>query len=71
MKENGLIIAPYVLIICLDYPLRTSIDLMKENGPIIAPYVLIMSLDYVLQTSIDLMKENDFTLKTQEIDYVP
>ena len=25
-------LAPYVLIICLDYVLRTSIDLMKENG---------------------------------------
>ena len=24
--------APYLFIICLDYVLRTSIDLMKENG---------------------------------------
>ena len=26
------ILAPYLFIICLDYVLRTSIDLMKENG---------------------------------------
>ena len=25
-------LAPYLFIICLDYVLRTSIDLMKENG---------------------------------------
>ena len=25
-------LAPYMFIICLDYVLRTSIDLMKENG---------------------------------------
>ena len=24
--------APYLFIICLDYVIRTSIDLMKENG---------------------------------------
>ena len=25
-------LVPYLFIICLDYMLRTSIDLMKENG---------------------------------------
>ena len=25
-------LAPYLIIICLDYMLHTSIDLMKENG---------------------------------------
>ena len=30
LQEDTL--APYLLIICLDYVLRTSIDLMKENG---------------------------------------
>ena len=25
-------LAPYLLIICLDYILRMSVDLMKENG---------------------------------------
>ena len=26
------ILAPYLFIICLDYVLRTSIDIMKDNG---------------------------------------
>ena len=29
---QGDTLAPYLIIICLDYVLRTSIDLMKENG---------------------------------------
>ena len=29
---QGDTLAPYLLIICLDYVLRTSIDLMKGNG---------------------------------------
>ena len=29
---QGDTLAPYLFIICLDYELRTSIDLMKENG---------------------------------------
>ena len=29
---QGDTLAPYLFIICLDYILRTSIDLMKENG---------------------------------------
>ena len=29
---HGDTLAPYLFIICLDYVLRTSIDLMKENG---------------------------------------
>ena len=29
---QGDTLAPYLFIICLDYMLRTSIDLMKENG---------------------------------------
>ena len=29
---QGDTLAPYLLIICLDYMLRTSIDVMKENG---------------------------------------
>ncbi len=29
---QGDTLAPYLFIICLDYVLRTSIDLMKENG---------------------------------------
>ena len=30
--QEGDALAPYLFIICLDYMLRTSIDLMKENG---------------------------------------
>ena len=30
LQEDTL--APYLFIICLDYVLRTSMDLMKENG---------------------------------------
>ena len=30
LQRNTL--APYLFIICLDFTLRTSIDLMKENG---------------------------------------
>ena len=29
---QGDTLAPYLFIICLDYVLRTSVDLMKENG---------------------------------------
>ena len=29
---QGDILAPYLFIICLDYVLRTSIDIMKDNG---------------------------------------
>ena len=29
---QGDILAPYLFIICLDYVLKTSIDLVKENG---------------------------------------
>ena len=29
---QGNTLAPYLFIICLDYVLRTSIDLMKENS---------------------------------------
>ena len=45
--------APYLFIICLDYLLRTSIDLMKENGFKLAkersrryPAKTIMDTDY-------------------------
>ena len=31
-KLHGDTLAPYLFIICLDYMLRKSIDLMKENG---------------------------------------
>ena len=34
--QQGDTLAPYLFIICLDYMLRMSIDLIKENGFIIA-----------------------------------
>ena len=33
---QGDILAPYLLIICLDYVFQMSIDLMKENGFMLA-----------------------------------
>ena len=33
---QGDTLAPYPLIICLDYVLRTTVDLMKENGFMLA-----------------------------------
>ena len=32
LKDIAAGVTPYVFIICLDYVLQTSIDLMKENG---------------------------------------
>ena len=29
---QGDMLAPYLFIICIDYVLQTSVDLMKENG---------------------------------------
>ena len=50
---QGYTLAPYLFIICLDYVLRTSIDLMKENGFKLAkersrryPAQTIMDADY-------------------------
>ena len=47
-------LVPYLFIICLDYILRTSIDLMKENGSTLAKAKsrwysaqMIMDVDYV------------------------
>ena len=51
---QGDTLAPYLFIICLDYVLRTSIDLMKENGFMLAkkrnrryPAQTIMVTEYV------------------------
>ena len=50
---QGDALAPYLLIICLDYMLRTSIDLMKEDSFKLAkernkryPAQTIMDMDY-------------------------
>ena len=46
-------LAPFLFIICLDYALRTSIDIMKDNGFMLAkersrryPAQTIMDADY-------------------------
>ena len=52
-------IAPYLFIICLDYMLRTSIDLMKENG---FKLVKERSRRYPAETITDMDYANDITL---------
>ena len=56
---QGDTLAPYLFIICLDYVLRTSIDLMKENS-----FMLVKerSRRYPTQTIIDTDYANDITL---------
>ena len=39
-------LAPYMFIICLDYVLRTSIDMMKDNGFKLAKERTITEVDY-------------------------
>ena len=51
--------APYLVIICLDYVLRTSIDLMKENGLKLAKE---RSRRYPAQTITDVDYANDIAL---------
>ena len=52
-------LAPYLFITCLDYMLRTSIDLMKENG-----FKLEMerSKRYTIQTITDVDYAYDIVL---------
>ena len=52
-------LAPYLFIICLDYVLRTSIDLMKENGFTLSkarsrryPALTITDVDYADDTAL-------------------
>ena len=56
---RGDILAPYVFIICLDYVLRTSIDLMKENGYKLAKE---RSRRYSAQTIMDADYADDIVL---------
>ena len=55
----GDILAQYLLIICLDYVLRTSIDLMKENGFNLAKE---RSRIYTTQTITDANYTDDIAL---------
>ena len=57
LKENTL--APYLFIICLDYVLRTSIDLIKENGFKLAKE---RSRRYTTQTITDTDYAKDMAL---------
>ena len=56
---QGDTLAPYLFIICLDYVLRTSIDLMKENG---FKLVKERSRRYPLQTITDAEYADDIAL---------
>ena len=56
---RGDTLAPYVLIICLDYVLRTSIDLMKDNG---FKLVKERSWRYSAQTIMDVDHTDDIAL---------
>ena len=52
-------LAPYLFIICLDYVLRTSIDIMKDNGFKLAKD---RSRRYPAQTITDADYANDIAL---------
>ena len=56
---QGDTLAPYIIIICLDYVLGTSIDKMKENG-----FKLIKerSIGYFAQTITDVDYTDDIVL---------
>ena len=56
---QGDTLAPYLFIICIDYELRTSIDLMKENSFKLANE---RSSRYSTQTIMDMNYANDIAL---------
>ena len=56
---QGDTLAPYLFIICLDYVLRTSINLMKENGFELAKE---RSRRYLAQTITDMDYADDIAL---------
>ena len=58
---QGDTLAPYLFIICLDYMLRTSIDIMKDNGFKLAKE---RSRRYPAQTITDVDYANDIVLLT-------
>ena len=61
---QGDTLAPYLFIICFDYMLRTSIDLMKENG---FTLVKARSRQYPAQTIMDADNADDIAL----LAYIP
>ena len=56
---QGDTLAPYLFIICLDYMLRTSIDIMKDNNFKLAKE---KSRRYLAQTITDADYANDIAL---------
>ena len=56
---QGDTLAPYLFIICLDYMLRTSIDMMKDNGCKLAKE---RSRSYLAQTITDMDYADDIML---------
>ena len=63
LQEDAL--APYLFIVCLNYVLRTSIDLMKENGFTLAK---ARSRRYLAQTITDMDNTDDIELYKTEIN---
>ena len=58
---QGDTLAPYLLIICLDSVLGTSIDLIKENG---STFKKARSRQYPVETKTDADYPNDLALLT-------
>ena len=56
---QGDMLAPYLFIICLDYMLRTSIDIMKDNG---LKLTKERNRKYTAQTIMDMDYTNDIGL---------
>ena len=56
---QGVTLAPYLFIICLDYMLRTSIDKMKDNG---FKLTKERSRRYPAQTIMDVDYADDIAL---------
>ena len=67
---QGNTLAPYLFIICLEYILRMSVDLMKENGFKLAKE---RSRRYPTQTIKDADNTNDITLQANipaQVEYL-
>ena len=60
---QGDTLIPYLYIICLDYMLRKSIDLIKENG---FKLTKKSSIGYFTQTTTDADNTNDIALHSLE-----
>ena len=66
--RQGDTLSPYLFIICLDYVLQTSIDLMRENGFKLAK---ARSRSYPAQTITDADNADDIALLANTLDVIP